>query len=193
MNGKKRIKSVKSSKNTRGQKPLKGKFLKASALKKKSPKSKKKEKINVKRGRSSRKAINPRLKTHALKRKASIQATVKAKRATVKAKRATAGVRSVEKNKIVRIMGQGQFMVANKILKTLNDIDNSIVQLVSNDRSDDTEFRKRLIELTDIVETNGKQLDPKEIIQSDIILPSPDLSIEEAKRLFKGDGVVPEF
>jgi hypothetical protein len=24
-------------------------------------------------------------------------------------------------------------------------------------------------------------------------LPSPDLSIEEAKRLFKGDGVVPEF
>jgi monomeric isocitrate dehydrogenase len=186
MNGKKRIKSVKSSKNTRGQKPLKSKFLKVSALKKKSPKSKKKENIKVKRDRSLRKAINPRIKTHPSKRKASIKAAVKAKSATV-------GVRSVEKNKIVRIMGQGQFMVANKILKTLNDIDNSIVQLVSNDRSDDTEFRKRLIELTEIVETNGKQLDPKEIIQSDIILPSPDLSIEEAKRLFKGDGVVPEF
>jgi hypothetical protein len=186
MNGKKRIKSVKSSKNRRGQKPLKRKILKASTLKKKSSKLQKKEKVKVKRGRSSRKAINPRLKIHPSKRKVSVQATVKAKRATV-------GVRPIEKNKIVRIMGQGQFRVDNKIIKKLNEIDSSIVQLVSNDRSDDIEFRKRLIEFTDIVETNGERLDPTEIVQSDIILPSPDLSIEEAKRLFKGDGVVPEF
>jgi hypothetical protein len=84
-------------------------------------------------------------------------------------------------------------MVDNKILKKLNEIDNSIVQLVSNDRTDNTEFKKRLTELTDIVEKNSKQLDPKEIVQSDIILPSTDLSIEEAKRLFQGEGVVPEF
>jgi hypothetical protein len=90
-------------------------------------------------------------------------------------------------------MGQGQFMIDNKILKKLNQIDNSIVQLVSNDRTDNTEFKKRLSELTDIVEKNSKQLDPKEIVQSDIILPSTDLSIEEAKRLFQGEGVVPEF
>jgi hypothetical protein len=188
MNGKKRIKSAKSSKNQIGknQKPLKSKFLKASALKKKNPKLKKKEKIKVKKGRSAGKVISPRRKTYRSKRRVSIGATAKAKRATV-------GVKPIEKNKIVRIMGQGQFMVNNKILKKLNEIDNSIVQLVSNDRSDDIEFRKRLTELTYIVEKNGKQLDPKEIIQSDIILPSPDLSIEEAKRLFKGDGVVPEF
>jgi hypothetical protein len=42
------------------------------------------------------------------------------------------------------------------------------------------------------VESNGQPLDPKEIIQSDIILPSTDLSIDEAKRLFKGEGVIPE-
>ena len=90
-------------------------------------------------------------------------------------------------------MGQGQFMIDNKILKKLNQIDNSIVQIVSNDRTDNTEFKKRLSELTDIVEKNSKQLDPKEIVQSDIILPSTDLSIEEAKRLFQGEGVVPEF
>jgi hypothetical protein len=186
MNGKKRIKSVKSSKNLKGQKPLKRKSLKVSALKEKNSKLKKKEKVKVKRGSSSRKQVNPKLETHPSKRKVSTQATIKAKRATV-------GARPIEKNKIVRIMGQGQYMVDIKILKKLNEMDNSIVQLVSNDRSDDIEFRKRLTELTDIVETNGKQLDPKEIIQSDIILPSPDLSIEEAKRLFKGDGVVPEF
>jgi trehalose-6-phosphatase len=171
MNGKKRTKSAKSSRNMIGkdQKPLKRKFLKASAIKKKSPKLKKKETIKAKKVRSS-----------------SIKSTAKAKRATV-------GVRPLQKNKIVRIMGQGQFMVDNKILKKLNEIDNSIVQLVSNDRTDNTEFKKRLTELTDIVGKNSKQLDPKEIVQSDIILPSTDLSIEEAKRLFQGEGVVPEF
>ena len=99
----------------------------------------------------------------------------------------------VRKNKIVRIMGEGQFVVDDKALKKLNDIDNSLVQLVSNDRSDDAEFKKRLVELVSIVEQNGKQLDPKQIIQSDIILPSADLSIDEAKKLFKGDGVIPEI
>jgi hypothetical protein len=189
MNGKKRTKSVKSSRNITGkdQKPLKRKFLKASAIKKKSPKLKKKETIKAKKVRSSSiKSIGQQRKTRPTKRKVSIPVTAKAKRATV-------GVRPLQKNKIVRIMGQGQFMVDNKILKKLNEIDNSIVQLVSNDRTDNTEFKKRLTELTDIVEKNSKQLDPKEIVQSDIILPSTDLSIEEAKRLFQGEGVVPEF
>jgi hypothetical protein len=189
MNGKKRIKSAKSSRNMIGkdQKPLKRKFLKASAIKKKSPKLKKKETIKAKKVRSSSiKSIGQQRKTRPTKRKVSIPVTAKAKRATV-------GVRPLQKNKIVRIMGQGQFMVDNKILKKLNEIDNSIVQLVSNDRTDNTEFKKRLTELTDIVEKNSKQLDPKEIVQSDIIVPSTDLSIEEAKRLFQGEGVVPEF
>jgi hypothetical protein len=98
----------------------------------------------------------------------------------------------ITKHRIVRIMGQGQFTVDNTTLKKLNEIDDSIVQLVSTERSDDIEFRKRLTELTSIVESNGHPLDPKEIIQSDIILPSTDLSIDEAKKLFKGEGVIPE-
>ncbi|MGI0024927.1 MAG: PspA-associated protein PspAA [Nitrososphaera sp.] len=34
-------------------------------------------------------------------------------------------------------------------------------------------------------------MDPKDMIRSDIILPSTDLSVDEAKRLFKGEGVIP--
>jgi hypothetical protein len=100
--------------------------------------------------------------------------------------------RPSERHRIVRIMGQGQFTVDNSTLKRLNEIDDSIVQLVSKERSDDFEFKRQLTELTDIVEAKGKPLDPKEIIQSDIILPSPDLSVDEAKRLFRGEGVIPE-
>jgi len=102
-------------------------------------------------------------------------------------------VRVARRTRIVRIMGQGQFTVDNKTLRELSRVDSSIVQLVSSERPDDTEFKKRLSQLTKIVEMTGKPLSPKEIIQSDIILPSVDLSIEEAKKLFKGEGVVPEI
>ena len=113
------------------------------------------------------------------KQPAKIRHTTRAKAATMK--------------KIVRIMGHGQFSVDYKILQRLNEIDDLLVQLVRSDRPNDNEFKKHLIELTKIVEQNGKQLDSKEIIQSDIILPSADLSVDEAKRLFTGEGVVPEI
>ena len=112
---------------------------------------------------------------------------------TKKAMAARTKSASASAKKIVRIMGQGQFTVDSKTLKKLNDLDNSIVDLVSQERSDDTEFRKKLAELSDLVVRNSKPLDPKAIIQSDIILPSADLSIDEAKRLFKGEGVIPEI
>jgi PspA-Associated protein len=127
--------------------------------------------------------------------KSKKKATSKLKISRVKSatEAATAVPEQVRKNKIVRIMGEGQFVVDDKTLNRLNKIDNSLVQLVSNDRSDNnTEFKKRLFQLVDIVEQNGKRLDPKRIIPSDIILPSVDLSIDEAKKLFKGDGVIPE-
>jgi hypothetical protein len=95
--------------------------------------------------------------------------------------------------KIVRIMGQGQYAVGDKILRKLNGIDNDMVELVGRERSDDLEFKKKLTEMSEMVMKNGKPLDPKEIIKSDIILPSVDLSIDEAKRLFKGEGVIPEI
>ena len=44
-----------------------------------------------------------------------------------------------------------------------------------------------------MVVENGRPLDPHEIIKSDIILPSADLSVDEAKKLFQGEGVIPEI
>ena len=94
-----------------------------------------------------------------------------AKRKHPRKKSGSTRIKPVTKNKIVRIMGHGQFSVDSKILQRLNEIDG----LVNMDRPDDNEFKKHLVDLTDIVEKNGKQIDPKEIIQSDIILPSADL------------------
>ena len=145
-----------------------------------------KRKTNSKR---KRQIATSKLKTRrkARPKKAPRKGTMK-KRPAAKAKSASASVR-----KIVRIMGQGQFTVDGKTLKKLNELDNSIVELVSQERSDDSEFRRKLAELSEMVVKNSKPLDPKAIIQSDIILPSTDLSIDEAKRLFRGEGVIPEI
>jgi PspA-Associated protein len=117
---------------------------------------------------------------------------IKTRKRTAIAKTRISGTAS-SSNKIVRIMGHGQFTVDGRTLKKLNDIDNAIVELVSAERSDDTEFKKRLTELSHMVVENAKPLDPHEIIKSDIILPSADLSIDEAKKLFRGEGVIPEI
>jgi hypothetical protein len=189
---KKDIKNTKKTAIRKKQKPLKkNKPIKMAILKIKKPTIKKKESVRLRKSKiTSDKKVIPKRKAAISAGKKKITASV----ATGRTKRAiTIDKKPVIKSKIVRIMGQGQFTVDSKTLKKLNEIDNSIVQLVSNERSNDTEFRRRLTELTDIVTKNGKPLHPKEIIQSDIILPSTDLSIDEAKNLFKSEGVIPEI
>jgi hypothetical protein len=143
------------------------------------------------KGRAAASKLKSKDRLRAKKRTSGRKPAIKARKkaAVVRAKAKSAG----SGKKIVRIMGHGQFTVDNKILKKLNDIDNAIVKLVSTERSDDFEFKKRLTELSELVVKNGKPLDPREIIKSDIILPSADLSIDEAKRLFRGEGVIPEI
>ncbi|HEX7033352.1 MAG TPA: hypothetical protein VF172_10165 [Nitrososphaera sp.] len=97
--------------------------------------------------------------------------------------------------KIVRIMGQGQFTVDSATLSRLNEIDNEIVAMIADgkDPGDSENFRKKLAELAEIVSKNGKPVDPKEIVESDIILPGADISIEEARQIFKGEGAIPDL
>jgi hypothetical protein len=129
-------------------------------------------------------------KSHSKKLVSTRKAAGKTRKKTAIAKTRIKGS-APSSNKIVRIMGHGQFTVDSRTLKKLNNIDNTIVGIVSVERSDDTEFKKKLTELSHMVVENGKPLDPHEIIKSDIILPSADLSLDEAKKLFRGEGVIP--
>lgn len=156
---------------------------------------KKKAKAKSGKGKSAAKLKAKRVSKGAMRKKkaSSTRKTVAKARKKITVARPKAKSAPAAKPKVVRLMGHGQFTVDAKTLKKLNDIDNALVGLVSQERSDDSEFKKRLTELNDIVVKSGKPLDPHEIIQSDIILPSADMSIDEAKRLFKGEGVIPEI
>ncbi|HEX6562201.1 MAG TPA: hypothetical protein VF016_09280 [Nitrososphaera sp.] len=94
--------------------------------------------------------------------------------------------------KVVRIMGHGQFTVDARTLKRLNDIDTALVEMVASEKVDDSEFKKKLAELNQVTIKHGKVVEQGEIVRSDIILPSADLPVDEAKKLFVGEGVIPE-
>ena len=111
-------------------------------------------------------------------RKQPVQSKVKARKAS-------------GPKKVVRIMGHGQFTVDARTLKRLNAIDDSLVEMVSSERADDVEFKKGLAELNEVTMKHGKPVEQGEIVRSDIILPSADLPVDEAKKLFRGEGVIP--
>jgi len=99
--------------------------------------------------------------------------------------------RSTAKNgkyAIVRIMGLGQFKIENRTAKKINKIDNDLVKIIQTHEQGEKSYARRLEEVLRLVKKDGLPLEHKEIIQSDIILPSVDLSIDEAKKFFKGEG-----
>jgi hypothetical protein len=102
---------------------------------------------------------------------------------------------SVENLTVVRLAGHGQFRVNGTTINKINAIDNQIVNILDEKKgtADEKEFRKKITEMVNLITTEGKPLDDREIVSSDIIIPSTDLSLEEAKKIFKGEGIVPEI
>ncbi len=89
---------------------------------------------------------------------------------------------------IIRIMGAGQYKVDSCLLDELNVIDNRIVELVSKGKED--EYRKELGRMISKVKESGEPLDPESILKSDVIIPPEDMTLEEARRVFSGYGLI---
>ena len=90
---------------------------------------------------------------------------------------------------IVRISSEGQYNLPGSYIDRLNDIDNELVGAVEAD--DQAEFETLLKRMLDLVREHGSPLPVDELVESDLILPEPDLTLAEAKDLFVGEGVLP--
>lgn len=88
---------------------------------------------------------------------------------------------------IIRIMGEGQYQASEALCNELNKIDNYIVTLVEEGKVE--EYKKELTRLISEIKGKADPIDPKEIVESDIIVPPGDLSFKEAKAIFKGTGI----
>ena len=90
---------------------------------------------------------------------------------------------------IVRIATEGQYRLPDEQLDRLNQLDDAVVQAVESNNYE--EFERRFADLLDHVRS-GELLDNEHLSGSDVILPPPDLSLEEASGEFTGDGLIPD-
>ncbi|HEX3688973.1 MAG TPA: hypothetical protein VHV28_04725 [Solirubrobacteraceae bacterium] len=90
---------------------------------------------------------------------------------------------------IVRISNEGQYEVSDEDTAGLNELDNDAV--ASCEASDEQAFHEVFGRLLDYVRTKGHPVADDELVGSDIILPPPDVSLEEAKTEFQGEGLIP--
>ncbi|HVD49385.1 MAG TPA: hypothetical protein VNB50_05100 [Gaiellaceae bacterium] len=92
---------------------------------------------------------------------------------------------------IVRLMGEGQFEVDEEVAKGLNDLDEQAEKAL--EAGDQQQLSELLGRMTEAVRTNGARLPDDDLSPSDGIIPPEDLTLEEARELFEGEGLIPDL
>jgi hypothetical protein len=90
---------------------------------------------------------------------------------------------------IVRIATEGQYELSDEHAGRLNELDNAVVEAV--DAADEARFQGLYDEMVSLVRDKGRPLGEEELRESEVILPPPDLSLEEAAHEFTGEGLIP--
>ncbi len=90
---------------------------------------------------------------------------------------------------IVRIMGEGQFEVPQERVDELNRLDQELQKAVEAD--DEERFSAALQGLLASVRTAGKELPEDYLGPSELVLPSPDSTIEEVRAVLGEEGLIP--
>ena len=89
---------------------------------------------------------------------------------------------------IVRIVGEDQYEVPDGHRERLNELDNAVVAAV--DKGDEAGFEHCFTSLLDFVRTEGTLVPTQDSPESDVFIPFPDITLEEAREHFTGEGVV---
>jgi hypothetical protein len=90
---------------------------------------------------------------------------------------------------IIRISTEGQYELSDEDSDELNKLDNQAVAACESE--DEQGFRDNFDRLLTFVRGKGHPVADDELVGSDIILPPPDVSLDEAKSEFRGEGLIP--
>jgi hypothetical protein len=90
---------------------------------------------------------------------------------------------------IVRISTEGQYELGDEDVAELNELDNAAVAGCESD--DDAGFHAAFEQLLQFVRSHGQAIEDDDLRGSDVILPPPDVSMDEAKAEFSGEGLIP--
>lgn len=90
---------------------------------------------------------------------------------------------------IVRILGEGQWDVADEDLTVLNGLDTEVEAAV--EAGDSVTFSNTLAALLAGVRKAGSVLPDDSLEDSDLILPPADATIDEVRQLLSDEGLIP--
>ena len=91
---------------------------------------------------------------------------------------------------IVRLSGEGQYRVADEVVQQLNELDEAAQAAV--DAEDEPALDNKLDEMWALVRRAGEPLSDDDLSPSDFVIPPSDLTLEETKRLFSHEGLIPD-
>jgi chromosome condensin MukBEF complex kleisin-like MukF subunit len=92
---------------------------------------------------------------------------------------------------IVRLMGEAQYEVDDEVAKGLNDLDDQAAQAL--EAGDETKLAELLRRMAEAVRSNGARLRDDDLSPSEAVIPPDDLSLDEARRLFEDEGLIPDL
>ncbi len=92
---------------------------------------------------------------------------------------------------IVRVMGEGQWRVGDDLQSRLNELDEQALGAL--ERGDEGELDRLLEQMAELVRTEGEELPADDLSPSDAVIPPSDLTLEETRQLFEGEGLIPDL
>ena len=92
---------------------------------------------------------------------------------------------------IVRLMGEGQYRVDDALRDRLNALDESAIGAL--EREDEVELDQTLEQMWELVRSQGERLPDEDLSPSDAVIPPADLTLEETRELFEGEGLIPDL
>jgi hypothetical protein len=91
---------------------------------------------------------------------------------------------------IVRIFSDGQYRIPDDAQARLHELDIATVNAV--DADDQAGFASNYTALIELIHSNGERLADEELEPSDLMLPPADITLEEAREEFTGEGLLPD-
>ncbi len=90
---------------------------------------------------------------------------------------------------IVRILGEGQVDVPDEAVDELNRLDDELGAAI--EASDEERFRAALHALIGAARELGSPVPDDALVESELVLPESDASIDEVRALLTGEGLIP--
>lgn len=95
---------------------------------------------------------------------------------------------------IVRIMGEGQWVLEPEHLMELNELDRAMEERV--EAGDEPGMREAIVRLVDGVKRLGIEVPDDVIAESDLVLPDADVTLDDVRKLLESTsdyyGLIPD-